>query len=437
MKKFILTESQYKVLLNEISKKEIDDRCKEINTSPTQAQKDASNYKMAHISIKGMQISIENPKGSKRYYGEKDADGNRKYNVMKNHYGYFTKSLGKDGDAVDVFIGPNVDNFERVYCVDQKMKGEFDETKVMLGFNSKEEAKEAYLSNYDENWKGFMAITSVPLKTFKKWLYRGRKQRQPFKDYVEIKKKQLKESKEQVNEEFTTAQIKNIVSKLIYSNVLLEEFVNMTVKPETVDIDFVGDYANYVHCNINWVDRCNDEKNEYFKKSLIDVVGESVYCNFVRSFANSFTNYKTVSKNMNLNGKEIISLFLSYVKKNKSRITDDYRQIIRWRCVAEKDMRWFLTYQTRQQFGTLDDALFFIENNEKMFPCVSQFGITFYDFVVRFNFAYGCEISDIDDMKKMYNSYRNTMEELDRLFENGEITEEDIEYWDDIMFIVD
>ena len=72
-----------------------------------------------------------------------------------------------------------------------------------------------------------------------------------------------------------------------------------------------------------------------------------------------------------------------------------------------------------------------------MFPCVSQFGITFYDFVVRFNFAYGCEISDIDDMKKMYNSYRNTMEELDRLFENGEITEEDIEYWDDIMFIVD
>ena len=73
---------------------------------------------------------------------------------------------------------------------------EFDETKVMLGFNSKEEAKEAYLSNYDENWKGFMAITSVPLKTFKKWLYRGRKQRQPFRDYVEIKKKQLKENRE-------------------------------------------------------------------------------------------------------------------------------------------------------------------------------------------------------------------------------------------------
>ena len=75
-------------------------------------------------------------------------------------------------------------------------KGEFDETKVMLGFNSKEEAKEAYLSNYSPGWKGFRKITSVPLNVFKKWLYRGRKQRQPFADYIEIKKKQLKENKE-------------------------------------------------------------------------------------------------------------------------------------------------------------------------------------------------------------------------------------------------
>ena len=91
-----------------------------MNINPSEAQKKSGNYAMGHINIHGFQITIENPKGSKRYYGEKDADGNRKYNVMKNHYGYFTKSLGKDGDAVDVFIGPNVDNFERVYCVDRK-----------------------------------------------------------------------------------------------------------------------------------------------------------------------------------------------------------------------------------------------------------------------------------------------------------------------------
>lgn len=179
--------------LNESTMQEIDDATKDVDLTPTDAQKEAGNYKMAHVSVKGMRISIENPKGSKRYYGSADDKGERKYVVMKNHYGYFSKTLGKDGDAVDVFLGPNIENFERVYCVDQKLKGEFDETKVMLGFDSKEEAKEAYLSNYSEGWSGFMAITSVPLKTFKKWLYRGRKQRIPFRDYVEIKKKQLAE----------------------------------------------------------------------------------------------------------------------------------------------------------------------------------------------------------------------------------------------------
>lgn len=194
MKKLIITESQYNRLLSEITNAEINAACENINLTPTDNQKEAGNYAMGHISVKGMKIAIENPKGSKRYYYE---NGEQKYNVIKNHYGYFNVTKGKDGDMVDVFLGPDIEDFERVYCIDQKnKKGEFDETKVMLGFNSKEEAKSAYLSNYSPNWKGFMAITSVSLKTFKKWLYRGRKQRQPFRDYVEIKKKELKENKE-------------------------------------------------------------------------------------------------------------------------------------------------------------------------------------------------------------------------------------------------
>ena len=193
VKKLILTEEQVKHLLSEISSDEIDVRANEANTNPTDAQKEAGNYKMGHISVKGMQIAIENPKGSYRKY--KDDNGDTGYNVMHHHYGYFNITKGKDGDAVDVFIGPEIDDFTNVYCVDQNNKeGEFDETKVMLGFLSKEEAKEAYLSNFSPDWKGFRAITGVSLKTFKKWLYRGRKQRQPFADYVEIQRKQLKEA---------------------------------------------------------------------------------------------------------------------------------------------------------------------------------------------------------------------------------------------------
>ena len=183
------------------------------DTNPSEAQKNAGNYKKGHISVKGMKIAIENPAGSKRYYGN---DG--KYNVMKNHYGYFNITKGKDGDAVDVFLGPDIENFDRIYCIDQnKANGEFDETKVMLGFSSKEEAKDAYMSNYSPDWKGFRDITAVSIKDFKKWLYRGRKQRQPFADYVYIQKKKLDEMKNviKLKESDIMSIIANSVKKML------------------------------------------------------------------------------------------------------------------------------------------------------------------------------------------------------------------------------
>lgn len=155
--KIILTETQISNILKEITSKDvIDTRANEAELYPTDAQKKAGNYKMGHVSIKGMKISIENPKGSYRKY--KNENGEIGYNLMKNHYGYFNITKGKDGDAVDVFIGPDIDNFENVFCVDQNLSakagnhhGVFDETKVMLGFSSIEDAKQAYLSNYSKD----------------------------------------------------------------------------------------------------------------------------------------------------------------------------------------------------------------------------------------------------------------------------------------------
>ena len=190
--KLVINEDQFDKLYEELSKEEIDQRANEADQNASEAQKKAGNYRKGHLRIRGFDISIENPVGSKRYYGK----NKEKYNVMQNHYGYFTRTKGKDGDQVDVFIGPDTDNFTRVYVVDQKINGEFDESKVMLGFSSKKEAKAAYFANYDSNWHGFMHITGVSLETFKKWLYRGRKQRQPFADYVEIQKRKLNEEKE-------------------------------------------------------------------------------------------------------------------------------------------------------------------------------------------------------------------------------------------------
>lgn len=199
LKKIYITESQFKnIILEKMSNEVIDERTEEIDTNPSEAQKKAGNYKMAHITFGGFKITIENAKGSKRYW--KDENGKTGFTLMNNHYGYFSNSLGHDGDHVDVFLGSNQES-DKVYIVDQNKKdGTFDESKVMLGFNSKKEAKEAYLSNFTPDWKGFRKITGVTKKFFKKWLYDGRKQQKPFSEYVEVIKKKLNESQEETFE---------------------------------------------------------------------------------------------------------------------------------------------------------------------------------------------------------------------------------------------
>ena len=186
--KIIITEKQANEiakLLNE-SKSEIEKELKKVNTDPSEAQKKAGNYKMGHITFSGFEISIENPKGSYRKY--KNEDGTDGKNLMKNHYGYFTNTMGKDGDQIDVFLGNNEDS-DSVFVVDQNNdKKEFDESKVMLGFNTKSEAKKAYMNNYNKNWKGFRNITEINIEDFRKWLYSGKKQRKPFSDYSIVNK---------------------------------------------------------------------------------------------------------------------------------------------------------------------------------------------------------------------------------------------------------
>lgn len=119
---------------------------------------------MGHIVINGLDISIENPKGS--YRMGKDKNGKEWKTLMHYDYGYFKDTLGKDGDAIDVFIGPTLDS-DKIFAIYQKINGKFDETKVMLGFKSEEQAKKAYLSCYEKGWKGFSHITEVSIDNFK------------------------------------------------------------------------------------------------------------------------------------------------------------------------------------------------------------------------------------------------------------------------------
>lgn len=163
-------------------RRKIKDEERRVNTSPTDAQKEAGNYQKGHVKIQGFDISIENPKGSVRK--GVDQNGRAWEHTMQNAYGYFRRTEGHDGDQIDVFLGNNPAS-EKVFVVDQNKPGtdEFDESKTLLGFDSAEQAKAAYMSNYEPGWTGFRAITEVPVEQFREWLYDGAKQRKPFSEY--------------------------------------------------------------------------------------------------------------------------------------------------------------------------------------------------------------------------------------------------------------
>lgn len=144
----------------------------EIAPEPTEAQKEAGNYKKGHIKLQGLDIALENPKGSTR--SGTDQDGKAWQSTMAHDYGYIKRTLGADGDHVDVFIGDKPDS-ETVYVVDQvdPKTGKFDEHKVMMGFSDEQAAREGYLGNYEAGWKGLGAIKAMPVESFKRWVKEG------------------------------------------------------------------------------------------------------------------------------------------------------------------------------------------------------------------------------------------------------------------------
>lgn len=144
----------------------------EVAPEPTEAQKEAGNYKKGHLKLQGLDIALENPKGSTR--SGTDQGGKAWQSTMAHDYGYIKHTLGADGDHVDVFIGDKPES-ETVYVVDQvdPKTGKFDEHKVMMGFADEQAARAGYLGNYEEGWQGLGAVKAMPVEAFKRWLKEG------------------------------------------------------------------------------------------------------------------------------------------------------------------------------------------------------------------------------------------------------------------------
>lgn len=169
----------------------------DVNTEPTEAQKEAGNYKKGHVQVGTFDITIEQPQGSVRK--GTDANGKQWESKMHNTYGYFRGTEGVDGDHIDVFLSNDIDgwNGRKVYVVDQyNPDGTFDEHKVMLGFNDMDEAKSDYLANYEKGWEDGrrIVVSTTNLEYFEKWIDSSHRKTKPFAEYAGVKKETVASS---------------------------------------------------------------------------------------------------------------------------------------------------------------------------------------------------------------------------------------------------
>jgi hypothetical protein len=143
-----------------------------VDCEPSPFQKITGTYRKAHVKIHGLPITIENPRGSVR--SKQKPDGKVIWACrMPAHYGYIKRTLGADGDQLDLFIGEK-DKSHFVYIVTQVTPntGAFDELKCFLWFNSAKKALRCYDASFSDGSgpdrrKG---MSGMDIDSFKKWL---------------------------------------------------------------------------------------------------------------------------------------------------------------------------------------------------------------------------------------------------------------------------
>ena len=115
------------------------------------------------VSYRGLPITIVYEKGTIR--SGVDREGNPWQQEMFHHYGYFEGIMGADGKELDVYYNPDgkSDKIFRIIQLDTLTK-EFDEYKIMIGFDTIEDAKQGYLVHYPDEWIGFGGIEEISLK---------------------------------------------------------------------------------------------------------------------------------------------------------------------------------------------------------------------------------------------------------------------------------
>lgn len=145
----------------------------------SEAQAEAGTYRKGHITFAGMDVSIETPKGQQR----------RGFATpLPAHYGYIRGSKGRDGDQIDVLIGPDPAS-DRVFVIDQvdPETGGFDEHKAVLGAETREQAEALYRGSYDDRAEGRLgAMTELSVEQFRAWMEEDGARRKAISERVRM-----------------------------------------------------------------------------------------------------------------------------------------------------------------------------------------------------------------------------------------------------------
>lgn len=136
---------------------------------PSDAQKEAGNYAKERVRLFGLPITIENRKGTVRSGTDKQG---RPWAVrLPYSYGFIRRTLGHDGDQVDVFIGPkHTSDFVLVVNQHDRHTGVFEEIKIGLGYANLAEAKAAYRAGYQGANVPRATFRPTTLQRLKEWL---------------------------------------------------------------------------------------------------------------------------------------------------------------------------------------------------------------------------------------------------------------------------
>ncbi|WP_431860175.1 hypothetical protein [Azospirillum sp.] len=137
-----------------------------VDHKATPAQREAGNYRKHHVRFQGLDVTIENPRGSIRR--GVDRGGHAWATSMQHDYGYIRGTLGVDGDHFDVLLGPN-EAAPTAFVITTMAPPEFtatDEQKALLGFNSEDEARAAFHGMYDDA-RFLGSVQAMPMEEFK------------------------------------------------------------------------------------------------------------------------------------------------------------------------------------------------------------------------------------------------------------------------------